>query len=286
MMSQMADNINNHLLGDSVHRSYAKKLELFNRFAEPELRQIIAGLGLCRGQRILDAGSGVGLTTAWLAEQVVPNGLAIGLELATSHLLEACRLADNSRLPMKFIQGDITHPPFAPATFDGIWCANTINHLRDPLEGVRALLHILRPGGLLVLGQSAFLPDMFFAWDARLEKEVMLACRAYFRKKYGLDERDTTGDRNLFGLMQRAGLCDLKVHTHVIERVAPLKKEDERYFVECVFKGYWGHRLRPFLTDTDWEELQRLCDPQSPDCCLHRPDFHHIQTFTVVAGRK
>lgn len=282
----MADERTNGLLGDSMQRAYSGKLALFNRFAEPELRQIVAGLGLRSGQCVLDAGSGVGLTTTWLAEQVAPNGLAIGLELATNHLQEARRLTGNTGLPIEFVQGDITRPPFAPETFDGIWCANTINHVRHPLEGVRALLALLRPNGLLVLGQSAFLPDMFFAWDARLEKEVMLACRAYFRKKYSLDERDTTGDRNLFGLLQRAGLRNLRVRTHVIERVAPLEEGDERYFVECVFKGYWDHRVRPYLTDEDWSELQRLCDPQSPDFCLRRPDFHHIQTFTVVTGRK
>jgi len=276
----------NSLLGDSVHRAYADKLELFNRFAEPELRQIVAELGLRRGGRILDAGSGVGLMTAWLAEQVGPHGLVIGLELASNHLQEARRLIGSSGLPIQLVQGDITRPPFAPEAFEGIWCANTINHLRDPLAGVQALLRVLRPGGLLVLGQSAFLPDMFFAWDARLEKEVMLACRAYFRNKYRLDERDTTGDRNLYGLLQRAGLWDLRVRTHIIERIAPLKEVDERYLLECVFKGYWDNRLRPYLTEEDWQELQRLCDPQSPQFCLRRSDFHHIQTFTVVTGRK
>ena len=34
------------LLGDTAARDYASKLKQFNAFAQPELRQAIAGLGL------------------------------------------------------------------------------------------------------------------------------------------------------------------------------------------------------------------------------------------------
>src|SRR5690348_9097364 len=48
------------LLGDTAQRDYARKLQLFNAFAERELRQGIAGLDIRSGMRILDAGCGTG----------------------------------------------------------------------------------------------------------------------------------------------------------------------------------------------------------------------------------
>lgn len=271
------------LLGDSPHKAYVTKLDLFNRFAEPELRQLLVGLGLKEDSHVLDAGCGTGLMTTWLAD-LAQAGLALGVDLSTGHLRHArSRLAASPSL--HFLQADMTRLPLAVGPFDLIWSSNAINHLHDPVAGVRALAAKLRPGGRLVLGQSAFLPDMFFAWDARLEKEVMLACRQYYRDKYGLEERDTTAARNLFGWMRRAGLKNITTQTIAIERTAPLSEPDQRYFVEGVFQGYWAHRVQPYLTEVDWHTLEALCDPASPQFCLNRPDFHHIQTFSIIIGR-
>ena len=282
--TKQAAGAHNGLLGDTPQKAYVTKLDLFNRFAEPELREVIAGLDLSPTSRVLDAGCGTGLITSWLAEQV-PAGLALGVDLSTGHLRHAKnRLMSPSATSLQFFQADITHLPLTMGPFDLIWSSNAINHLRRPIDGLKRLADNLRPGGRLVLGQSAFLPDMFFAWDARLEKEVMLACRRYYRDKYGLDERDTTATRNLFGWMRQAGFSNVTAKTIVIERTAPLTEADQHYFVEGVFKGYWAHRVQPYLSEADWHTLEALCNPNSPEFCLQRSDFHHVQTFSIIIG--
>lgn len=50
------------------------------------------------------------------------------------------------------------------------------------------------------------------------------------------------------------------------------------------FQKTWGARLKPYLAPADYEELSRLCDPQHPEFALQRPDFHFLQTFTLVVG--
>jgi len=270
------------LLGDTPQRTYTTKLDLFNRFAEPELRLAIAGLGLRPNDTVLDAGCGAGLITAWLAEQV-PGGLAVGLDLATAHIQHAARRPE-SGLPLTLAQGDMVDLPFEAASFDLVWSSNAINHLRHPVDGLKTIARFLKPGGRLALGQSAFLADMVFAWDARLEKEVTLAVRRYYRDKYNLDERDTAHVRNLLGWLKQAGLNQVTAQTIIIERAAPLSEADIVYFVEGVFKGYWGHRVQPYLSAEDWAELEQLCDPASPHFAPRRPDFHHLQTFTLVTG--
>jgi len=72
------------LVKDMTGRDCARKLRLFNAFAEPELRQAIASLGLERGMRILDAGCGGGEALGWLAEEVGPHGLVVGVDLAAA----------------------------------------------------------------------------------------------------------------------------------------------------------------------------------------------------------
>jgi SAM-dependent methyltransferase len=271
------------LLGDTPQRDYGRKLRLFNAFAAPELRALIAGLGLRPGMAVLDAGCGAGLATAWLAEQVAPRGRAIGIDLATAHARLA-RAATPAHVAV--LQADMAAPPVRPGSLDLVWCVNTINHLRDPLEGVRSLAALLRPGGRLALGQSHLLPEMVFAWDARLERAATDANRAYYRDKYGLSEADTAGIRAMLGWLRAAGLRDVRAHTVAIERAAPLAPADAAYLVEALFRGYWGEQLRPYLAPADWEALSALCDPEGPEFCLRRPDFHYLQTFTLVTGAR
>jgi len=175
-------------------------------------------------------------------------------------------------------------PPLEPRDFDFIWSVNTINHLHKPLEGVRVLASLLRPGGRIALGQSSLLPDMFFAWDSRLERLTNEAVRRYYRNRYGLSERDLANTRSIVGLLRNAALRNVKVQSIMIERVSALNPADEAYLLEAIFRGTWGDRLRPYLSGKDYAELTALCDPAHPAYALRRADFHFLQTFTMAVG--
>lgn len=269
------------LLGDAPQRDYADKLNRFAAFAEPELHAVIERLAIRQGARVLDAGCGTGRLTRHLSERVCPGGWVVGLDLSGPHL----RHAAATPAAVGWVQADVASPPFRAGTFDCVWACNTVNHLRDQEGGVSVLAGLLGASGVLAVAQSALLPDMYFAWDARLEEVVTRAVRACYRDRYGLTERDTTAGRNLVGLLRRAGLQDVRTETVIIERTAPLSPAAEAYLTEAVFQGYWGDQLRAYLDPMEWEELQRLTRPDSPEFCLRRADFHHLQTLTVVTGR-
>ena len=270
------------LLGDTAARDYSRKLKLFNAFAAPELRQAIASLSLRRGMRVLDAGCGTGEALAWLAAEVAPEGTVVGIDLAAPHVAAARAITPEDRALV--LQANLIDAPLAPTSFDLTWSVNVINHLRSPVAGVEALIALLRPGGRIALGQSSLLPDMYFAWDSRLERLVNEAVRQYYRDRYQLDERDLTAVRAIAGLLRNAGLRNVQARTYMIERISPVRPEDEDYLVEAIFRGTWGPRLQPYLPETDYEELVRLCDPQHPDFALRRADFHFLQSFTLVVG--
>lgn len=270
------------LLDDTAARDYSRKLRLFNAFAEPELRQAIASLGLEPGMRVLDAGCGTGEALQWLAVEVGAQGLVVGLDLASAHAA-ATRAAVPAGTAV--LQADLLKPPLAAGSFDLIWTVNTVNHLRDPLAGVKLLANLLRAGGRIALGQSSLLPDMVFAWDSRLERLTNEAVRHYYRDRYRVDERELAAVRSIVGLLRRAQLREVGVRTLVIERVPPLRPADEAYLVEAIFRGTWGERLRPYLSSEDYEVLTHLCNSTDRRFALQRPDFHFLQTFTLAVGR-
>jgi SAM-dependent methyltransferase len=266
-------------LGDTPSRSYARKLDLFGRFAAPELRRVFADLDLrVRGPK-LDLGCGTGIATALLAEQLGPGAAIVGADLSLPHLEAARR---HHSLPL--VQCDATALGFRDGVFDLIWACNTINHLADQVAVLRALRRHLRRGGRLVIAQSGLLPEMFFSWDSALDDAVRAACHRYYRERYGLAVADTAALRALTGLLCTAGFDAVRVRTYVIERVQPLSDADREYFEQAVFDGTWGERIEPYLEPEDREKLRRNCDRSSPDYCLDRDDFHHLQTLTVCAG--
>lgn len=271
------------LLGDTPQRDYVGKLRLFNAFARPELCEAIAALALPAGARVLDAGCGTGEATAWFRQATEGRVLVMGMDLATAHV-HAARATAPAEVPV--LQADMLRPPFAAASFDLVWAVNAINHLPDPVAGVRVLSSLLRPGGRLVVGQSSLLPDMYFAWDARLEKSVNEAVRAYYRERYGRSEHELTAVRSLVGWLQQAGLRDVSVRTRMLERTQPLAEADERYLLECIFRGSWGERLGKYMDAADFEELTHLCDPDDERYALRRADFHFLQSLTIAVGTR
>ncbi|KZC43761.1 MULTISPECIES: class I SAM-dependent methyltransferase [Rhodanobacter] len=269
------------LLGDTAARDYSRKLRLFNAFAEAELRLAIASLDPQPGARVLDAGCGTGEALRWFADAVGPAGTVVGIDLAAAHATAARACAPAQAL---VLQADLLHAPLCAGSFDRVWCMNTVNHLRDPLAGAERLAALLRPAGRIALCQSSLLPDMYFAWDARLERLVNEAVRQYYRDRYGVSERELAAVRALVGVLRRAPLRKVRAQTFVIERVSPLGAADEAYLAEAIFRDSWGTRLQPYLSSADYDELARLCDPQHPQFALRRTDFHFLQTFTVVSG--
>lgn len=269
------------LLGDTAERDYSRKLRLFNAFAAPELTQAILNLELRDGMRILDAGCGTGEVLQRLRAAAGARSEIVGIDLSAAHVRAARQIVDPS---ITVLQADLMTAPLAPASFDLIWSANTINHLRDPVAGLRRLMALLRPRGRVAIGQSSLVPERYFAWDSRLERLTREAVRLYYEDRYDLREEDLAGAGNLLGWLQGAGLRNIAVRTLMIERAAPLGLPDREYLLEAIFRGTWGERLQPYLPPADYAALCRLCTPDDPAFALRRTDFHFLQTFTLAVG--
>jgi SAM-dependent methyltransferase len=121
---------------ETSHWWYAETRALLGAVLAPHLR----GAG-----QILDAGCGTGATGGWLAR----HGTVVGMDAERL----ALDLYRDSRPSIRLVSGAIEHLPFASQSFDLALCVTVLCHemVQDPIDGVRELARVVRPGGVVCL---------------------------------------------------------------------------------------------------------------------------------------
>jgi SAM-dependent methyltransferase len=111
------------------------------------LHGVIAGLGLERGARILDAGCGSGRNMVELARY----GEVTGIELSDTSVALA-----RERGTGEVIAGSVLEMPFADDSFELAASLDVIEHLEDDLAALRELRRTVVPGGALLVTVPAY----------------------------------------------------------------------------------------------------------------------------------
>lgn len=102
------------------------------------------------GERVLDAGCGMGSACFWLEEN--RQAQVTGISIVASHL-EDCRhnaRKRHSRLT-HFIEADFCNTPFPDGYFDVVWACESQCHAGNKADFYKEAFRILRPGGRLVV---------------------------------------------------------------------------------------------------------------------------------------
>jgi len=97
-----------------------------------------------RGERILDLAAGTGTSSAPFAEagaHVVPCDFSIGM----------LEVGKQQYPGLNFTAGDGMQLPFADGVFDAVTISFGLRNIHDPLQGLRELLRVTRPGGRIVV---------------------------------------------------------------------------------------------------------------------------------------
>lgn len=100
-------------------------------------------------KRILDAGTGNGRYLRVIAKHADADAQLVGCDLSMGMLRRAA-LRVKRRAP-QLLTADVTRLPYADAAFDAVVLGWVLEHLQNPLDGLKELARVLRPGGKLLL---------------------------------------------------------------------------------------------------------------------------------------
>ncbi|HEY5059983.1 MAG TPA: class I SAM-dependent methyltransferase [Gemmatimonadaceae bacterium] len=131
-------------------------LWLMNRSHRGVTRWGLEHVALESDSTILDVGCGGGMTVRTLAG-LAPSGTVYGIDcskesVAASRRLNADLIAAG-RVDVR--QGTVSHLPYPDATFDVVTAVETHYYWPSPVEDMRQILRVLKPGGrLLVIAET------------------------------------------------------------------------------------------------------------------------------------
>lgn len=234
-------------------------------------RRIVRGVGLRPGWRVLDAGCGGGSFLPLLAELVGDHRRVTGIDLGHEHVALAAR-----RTGIAVAQGDVTRLPYADASFDAAWCANTTQYLDDgQLRAALAeLRRVVRAGGLVAVkdldagliaarpGDPHLVPDFF---------RQAAASTGYARQ--------LLRGPDLYRWLAGAGLADVRQETVLIEHHAPFSPAVKRFYgASCAQLARQAEELG---APGRWAPFRSPDDPANP---LNDPDAYICEGNVVAVG--
>lgn len=263
-----------------MHRHFRAMAALYS--------SLLTEANLLPGDRVLDLGCGSGTHFEWIARMVGSDGRITGLDPDPGNLGRAGARIENAsyRDQVELVEGQLTDTlPFDDGQFDIVWCAGSLQYVPTPVETIREMMRVVRPGGRVAV-QDVEMTSMLLG---PMPDDLLIALKSSLPRGY------TTGDEHhdyvdwlvghkLRSFFVEAGLREIRsaLRTRVY---TPPFTADERGFLEVAI---------PYLCTESPEienlayrhvlELQRLTDPASSDYLLDRPDFIFVEGRALAVG--
>jgi SAM-dependent methyltransferase len=156
------------------------------------------------GMRLLDVGCGPGTITLDLAERVSP-GPTIGVDRDAAIVAEAQSLLDSRQISgVEFRTADAYALEFEDESVDVVHAHQLLQHLTDPVAGLREMRRVLRPGGVLAVRDGDYGGFVWAPSDPVLDRWLELyhdVCRH--------NGAEADAGRHLLGWARAAGFTEI-----------------------------------------------------------------------------
>jgi ubiquinone/menaquinone biosynthesis C-methylase UbiE len=156
------------------------------------------------GLSILDIGCGPGTITADLAALVAP-GRVTATDAAQDVLDRARHTMANARLDtVDFAAADVHALEFADGTFDVVHAHQVLQHVADPVQALREMRRVCKPGGLVAARDADYAAMTWYPATAELDEWLALYERV---ARHNGGEPDA--GRRLLAWARSAGFTDV-----------------------------------------------------------------------------
>lgn len=260
---------------------YEPMLAAYHRAFAPELQEMIAGLPIREGDKVVEMACGDGAYSPWLARRTGPTGLVLAIDIAPAYLKvarsESLRTDVASRIA--HVAAPIERLPLPRGSFDLAWCAQSLYSLPDQLDALRTMADLVHPGGTVAVLENDSLHQLVLPWPV----EVELAVRAAELEAFGAEgesPRKFYVGRRLVELFHEAGLVEVLARSFAATRQAPLGAA-EREFLVAYLDGL-RQRVADRLDPSMRGQFLGLVDPEAG--IVTHPDLTLTILDHVVTG--
>lgn len=139
----------------SMHYGFYDKNHKKHKSALLNMNRVLADLAKVKsGDKILDAGCGIGGSSVWLADNFKAD--VIGINIQEMQVEMAKNIAKQKNLDniVKFFIRDFTKTGFQDNFFDVVWAIESLCHTDDKKLFVKEAIRILKNGGRLVIADG------------------------------------------------------------------------------------------------------------------------------------
>jgi SAM-dependent methyltransferase len=234
------------------------------------LAEILYGdLRYPKGAVVLEAGCGTGCQTRVLAA-ANPHTSFVAMD-RSAHSLDLAKqaVAGLGLNNVQFQQGDIYAPPFVEGCFDHLFVCFVLEHLPDPMGGLRSLRRLLKPGGTITVIEGDH--GSFYCHPETVAARRTVECLTTLQANLG---GDALIGRRLYPLLEQAGFARARVEPRMIyvdhSRPGLIEGFSRNTFITMV-RGVRDQAIAQGLIDAfTWDQgindLEQAAGPEGTFC--------------------
>jgi ubiquinone/menaquinone biosynthesis C-methylase UbiE len=206
------------------------------------------------GMRVLDCGCGPGTITIGLAQAVAP-GQVVGIDIEPGQIEVAQALAAEQQVHnVSFQVASVYQVPFPDNSFDAAFGHSILEHVGHPLEALREVHRVLKPGGLIGLREVDQGGNLLEPTSPILEKSLELQ-----EKVWQLNGGNPHIGRRLRALLTKAGFINTRASASYDSYGTP---GEVSIWAERMIDHFSQSSLSDRLVELGWADratLEQIC---------------------------